>query len=595
LTVDGNPSASSDAGVVARPWPFADFVNDVASEAGRTPVTAAGDGPACLHFSGLGLFGSEILASAELLTERLRTGKLAITDILSATGYFTAVVSAGGELLFLTDLLGLEHLYVYDGAGGPIISNRLHALIAHLKAKKIGRKLNASIAAMSLWSGHAFFSQCHAHDLALQDTSLVPMDRYLTVSAGRVQFRWKPVLAEAFGGIERPYESLLDEAARQIRSNVAAIGDSDLFDHVSAELSGGRDSRLVFGALVNLGRASRTPIITRDLPGTRDLRHALRIVEHYHAPIYAGEPDCPEAFVETAEDALRQWRSYYMGMYHKMSLPSWSIRGARQRSIRLTGGCGEIYRSFWSRWLSRVLAQAKPDKTIEALFERLLPGYPATHRGVTAAVFAESILSLPGETAVEKLDNHYLFFRNRMHFGMRAQRIQVGRLSWLPLVSPALLLASRKLPWDHRRTGKVLFDVLDRLAPELNFFKYEGDPWPDEFFASSRWNGARKPGAGFDRDAAERRWRDAQAEWARATTSRRRTNAQPFTLAEAKALCRAETNNALERIISSSPELASILGPRFLPDTMVLFDRSDDKHWLLLTSKVVSLSDLILD
>lgn len=60
-------------------------------------------------------------------------------------------------------------------------------------------------------------------------------------------------------------------------------------------------------------------------------------------------------------------------------------------------------------------------------------------------------------------------------------------------------------------------------------------------------------------------------------------------------LARSETKQALERIMSSSPELASILGPRFAAETMDLFDQSNEKHWLLLTSKIVSLYDLVLN
>jgi hypothetical protein len=594
LSADSNISGYGEAGVVARPWPFSDFVFDAATGTGSALRHANDDLPACLHFSGIGLFGKEVLSSAEALTERLRTGRLSVADLLSATGYFTAVLSAKGEVFILTDFLGLEHLYIYDGARGQIISNRLHALIDHLKTEKIERKLNTTYAAMALWSGHAFFRQCHAHDLAVEGVSLVPMDRYLVVANGRVELRQKSQFAEAFGGVDRSYESLIDEAAHEILNNVAAISDSGLFEVVSADLSGGRDSRIVFGALVNLGRASRTPIVTYDVPGTHDLKHALRIVAHYGAPIYADDADSLEAFVETPEHALRQWRSYHMGMYHKMALSPWSLRGAGPRSIRLTGGCGEVYRSFWSRWLSRALAQAKPDDTINAVFDRVLPDYPSAHRHSAADAFARAIMSLPGDTAIEKLDNHYLFFRNRTHFGMRAQRIQVKGISWSPLVSPSLFLASRKLPWDQRRTGKVLFDVLDRLAPELNFFKYDGDPWPEEVLAGSRWRGQRRPAAGVDRDAIELRWREAQAESARATASRRRAVGRPFKTAEAKVLARAETKAALEQIISASPELASILGPRFLPETMERFDESDQKHWLLLTSKIVSLADLAL-
>lgn len=581
--------------LMARPWPFSDFVYPVADPADPSHRASPGNDPTCIHFSGLGLFGSELLATAEALTALLRSGRLTIPDILSGTGYFTAILSAGGERLFVTDLLGLEHLYIHDGPRGQIVSNRLHALVVHLRSEEIPRKLNVDYAAMALWSKHAFFRQCHAHGLAIDGVSLVPMDSYLAVSGGRMEVRKKPVLAEAFGGVERPYEALIEEAAHQIARNVAAIRGSGLFDNVSADLSGGRDSRVVFGALVHLGVAGETPTVTRDLPGTRDLKCALRIVEAYKAPFYTGDPDGPPAFAETPEDALNQWRSYYMGMYHKMALMPWSVRGADRRTIRLTGGSGGIYRSVWSNWLSPALSEVRPEETLNVLFERLLPEYPTAHRVRAAAALSECILPLPGETAVEKLDNHYLYFRNRTHFGMRAQRIQAIGPTWSPLVAPALLLASRKLSWEQRRTGKAEFDVLDRLAPELNFFKYEGDPWPKELLASSRWKGERKLGTAADLDDVVRRWREAQTELAGSVARRRSATARAFNFADAKMLARTATAESLERLMASSEELSAILGPRFVTDTMDQFDRANEKHCLLLTSKVTSLSDLLLD
>lgn len=591
---DSGGGHSGDLRLVARPWPFSDFVYQVADSAASPHGASPGNAPTCIHFSGLGLFGSEVLATAEGLTTLLRTGRLTIADVLSGTGYFTAILSTGDEVLFVTDLLGFEHLYVHDGPRGWTISNRLHALVEHLRAENTARKLNVNYAAMVLWSKHAFLRQCHAHGLAIEGLSLVPMDCYLVVSRGRIEYRKKPVLAEVFGGVQDSYETLIEAAADQIARSISAIRSSSLFDDVSTDLSGGRDSRVVFGALVHLGVATEVPTVTRDLPGTRDLKCALRIVETYKAPFHTGDPEAPWMFAETPEDALCQWRSYYMGMYHKMSLTPWSVRGAYRRSIRLTGSSGGIYRSVWSNWLSRSLSETAPGETLDALFERMFPQYPTQHRRGAAEALSDCILSLPGRSALEKFDNHYLYFRNRMHFGMRAQRTQVSGLTWSPLVCPALLLASRKLDWEQRRTGKAVFDVQDRLAPELNFFKYEGDPWPAEFLAGSRWKGDRKPGRTIDLDDVERRWQEAQAKLASAAASRRDKAARPFTSAEARVVARARTAESLERLMASSEELSAILGPRFIADTMDQFDRANDKHWLLLTSKITSLSDLVL-
>lgn len=584
-------SGSRSPTVVPRLWPFADFLFEP-DPPGSVALSPPVDGSkACFHFSGLARIGGVIVASAADLEVLLARGAATLPDLLSATGHFTAVLRIGEELLFLNDLLGLEHFYVYESAAGPIISNRLHLLVERLREKGEARRINLPFAATMLATTHAFFSQVHDHELALAGVFLVPMDRYPVMQAGRLSYRPKPVVAEAFEA-RGDYESLVDKAAEDIIASIQALRQSGLFDQFAVDLSGGRDSRVVFSAILKLGLLPVTPVDTRHVPGTTDLRNALRIGEHYGASWFAEARDAPPLFPVDAAEALAQWRSYYAGMYHRFYPLAYSTRGADLRLLRLTGACGGAFTAVWSKWVRKQLDSPTREEALAAVFVRLAPDIPAEYRPAALEAFSRTILAVPGESLGEKLDNHYLFFRDRMHFGMRAYSANQSHSTWAPLVSPFLLLASRSLPWPERRDSRVLFDVLARIVPELNFFPYEGRPVPKRFLPRH----PPKPWKGVNIAKAKERWKEVQAVRLQGLAARRRSAGSSFSRDGLKANARAVVSDTWPRLAAAIPELEAAVGPGFFDRTLRSFDDTDnDKSWRLATSKITALADLLIE
>jgi len=570
-----------------RPWPFEDFLfelNNAFDLQGSVPEPAE-----CIHFSGMALLGETLIFGAAELTKQLRSARVTVTDLLAATGYFTAIVRDGDRLVFANDLLGLEHLYWFHGPQGPVISNRQHALVAHLRERGFARSLNLNYVGVMLSSTHAFFRQFHAHELAISGLELVPADRYAVYAKGHLSLITKPTFAKAWGRDAGDYSALVDDAASEIIKNIRAVCRSGRFTQCLTDLSGGRDSRVTFGAILSGGLQREITVSSRDEPDTQDLKHALRIAEYYHAPFFIGDENGPELMVEDAAEALQFWRSSFMGAYHRMFISPWSARGADVRTVRFTGNCGEIYSAFWSKWLGKTLAKSSSNDTLDAIFGRVAPMLAFKHHKPAKSAFFECILELPGDSLGEKLDNHYLFYRNRAHFGLRAYPIQVDVVPWAPLVSPSLLLASRKLSWEIRQRGKVMFDVLDRLAPELNLFKYESGPWPEDFVSSAP-SGHRPP---FDFEQAKRRWDEAETRRHINLSTRARGKGPKFSAAEFKALVRKQIGQAMSTILDAEPALATMLGG-FEKTTLELFDIGNDRDWRVAASKVFSVADSLL-
>jgi hypothetical protein len=581
--------------VIPRVRPFADFTvaADDPPQSWRQPAAAA---PACLHFSGLGLIGGRMIASAEALSDALAAGSIRRDEVLEGTGYFTAVIRDGSELVLATDLLGLEHLYVYGRDDRPaMVSNRLHALTAQMRRSGIATEVNLPFAATTLASHHPFFRQCHSHDLVVRGVSLLPVDSYLVLAEGNISRRRKPIFARLFeGGEDTPYAELIDRAADELCRSIAAVRESGLFDHVCAELSGGRDSRVVFGALVRLGCLAEVPLRAWDRPGTDDLAVALAIAARFGGRFWTG--DGRTTYPLDAGTALALWRSLIAGMYHKMWASPWTTAGGNPRSLRMGGTCAGAFKGVWSRWLrAEIDGPQAPEDALCRVFDKLVPGLPAACRPPAFDAFRSCILGLPGETVGEKLDNHYLFFRNRTHFGMHALRALTSDMPWVPLASPSLLLASRKLPWALRREGRVMFDLLDRLKPKLNFLPFAGGrAWPEEFLKSSRhYERLRRAGRRAPSGDAYRLWHEANR---MATQATKRIGEAGFTPAAFKALALSETRHAWDAICEAIPALPAILGPGCFEAVERLFAANpESKEWPVAASKVLSIADLVID
>jgi hypothetical protein len=584
---------TADSGIIApdriaRPtWPFSEFICDARSLPAEWQTAAT---PACLHLSGFAQIRERIYASAADLSAALQSGTVVASDIVEGLGFFTAVVRERGEILFLNDLMGLEHIYIYEGPGGPIVGNRIPNVAEHLARSGVARQLDVIYAATMLSSQRPLFRQAHAHGLALAGLSLVPFDHYLAWRNGRLERRAKRVLADAFAGRGggASYAGLIDDAAEELVRNVRVVRESGLFDHVSMDLSGGRDSRVMLGAILRSGYLADTPVNTRDEEGTDDLRCAQRLVSHYGAPHFTGDGHTEEAL--DPHTSMMHWRSHFAGMYHKMRGVPWSARGSNTRSVRFTGYCGEIYRSFWGKLLPELESDRTAMKGLAKMFDDLVPEFPKAARSDGIDAFAKTILDLPGRSVRDRLDNHYLYFRNRTHFGMRAYHTFHQFVRWPALVSPSLLKASRMLPEREFRRGKAMFDVLDRLAPELNYFAYAGRGWPD-FIAQGGPAYERLKDIDstlppdYDRAAWEAAQRAARhglneeyGEWHR----------------EFLRHARAETRKGVDAIRSKFPELTTLLGDDFGERTDRLFDGADPWPWRVAASKVSSIVDIVV-
>lgn len=423
-------------------------------------------------FSGFGRIGSQFVFGDRDIGSLIKR-----SDISGEIGQFTYFTVDGENVLAETDLLGHGHLFESQHENFAVISNRLHLHTLVLVAFGHKLELNKSAALSMLFSGNVFFSQQNmSHDMLTEGVNLVPVDKRASLKHGMLTWREKASLKYAITGAPLDYEYLIEEGAREVLENARAAIESPEFGEVIVDLSGGKDSRLVFGAALHAqGWQERIALNSSDVRNSQDLPIACGIANHFGAKFYRGDslPRTPLS----AEENVQMWRSYFQGLYHRMGASAWTYEGRNTDSISLSGGSGEILRTFWHENLRQHVRDGDTLDSFASRFAKNLGkerGFGDDRAEVVGKHLASVLRELPGKELGNKLESHYLYFRNRSHFGLRGFSFYHERPTWFPLMSASLLKAAHSIPFFERAQGRVIRDVMARINPVLLGMPFDG-------------------------------------------------------------------------------------------------------------------------
>lgn len=291
----------------------------------------------------------------------------------------------------------------------------------------------------------------------------------------RVKVERDAVFREALAPEE--YRELIRQGADEVRSNLAAVLDAN--DRVTVAITGGRDSRINLAALVSLGRVREVNFRTLDIDD--DLPIGSGLVK------WCGGTYVPRAPVEdwallTIESAYDRRRSTNFGTYHLMEPHSLKqcYQLNSEPNVLVAGGMGEAFRTMYvgQDFGTEVGEQAYSYARMQGLLRDLCGGerhFPGLFEEISSPL-GETFEGLSGDTIADRLNDHYLNFRNRIHFRGLQQTSITGAVDFHPLMSPSLLRAARGLPPKERATELVLYDVTRALCPELVRLPYD-KPW----------------------------------------------------------------------------------------------------------------------
>jgi hypothetical protein len=425
------------------------------------------------------------------------------------------------------------------------------------------------------------------------------MDRYLRIGPDGAVVRVKRAIPEPSSegpADEYGYYDTVLHAAEEMSSNLLALSRCPDFRSCILDLSGGIDSRLVFGAALKAGARESVRIRTTTSDTKDDLEIGIGIADHFGFDFFEG--DGRVRYSKRSEFGLMLWRSMKAGAHHRIGISHWPTLGLESPSLHLYGASGEIYRDQWLKSCSPGLS----GKRIDALTERTLfehvrrPGLDRYQTDLAWQSFSDCLAGMPGQSLRERMASHYLFFRNRLHFGLQQFNLWHGKFDLAILQSPTLYSAHSMLSTEDRRRGRVLFDVMDVMAPILNVLPYaKGFAWPSEFASRSPSFGAlSRQATGFDRDRSLVRWQRAQeAEQRRLKKAAVRVDAHA--VADDRAIVSAQAADAaLAHMLRQDGDMGRVFDAAFLAWRAELQATRPDRA-LEADSKILAVYDLCFD
>ena len=458
-----------------RPAPV-DFLNAVRLDALTIYADADLPKPFDQLFLGVGRIGGDLI-KGPLYGATLNGA--AAPDI-ATLGPFVLCSHYGDGIRVETDSFGLYPVYYAQFGASAYCSNRLHLLVE--AAHQAGHPINVS---------HDDLCARWFDDVGLCLMQTTPQ----TIIAGidlLLPGQWIDfTLSKARNGmvIASPhslnmddisnddYMKLVTAGAAEIRANVRAICNSGM--RVTSGLTGGRDSRMIYAALVAEDLQHDVPFHTLDID--QDMPLASGLLQRF-----GGQFDNKPAFGTTIlplHQILQQNVSFGFATFDDIA-PFGIVSHDFSTEIRMEGGVGELYRTLWQKLLPQDLANAPlTSKTIHSFFagrEVFESRWPPQMRGIVENRIGAFLETFEADTFEHAMEDHYRLLGVRFQFGAPSiSGFNSGQyLNLVPLCSPSLLEAARRMPMALRRAGRLVFDVTRALHEPLAYAPYDS-PDPD--------------------------------------------------------------------------------------------------------------------
>ncbi|WP_429218864.1 hypothetical protein [Aeromonas veronii] len=388
-------------------------------------------------------------------------------DLNGRTGSFTSVVIFNSTVKACTDIFGMSRLYLcYADENAWALTNNYEMGINWLSTKS-GNCINDQFFIRSLMQPHQVFSQRHTRYSDINGIRLISLDEKVEIVDGKVNIIKNEHFELLLNESRFSYDELIDKATIEIKDNITAIEKSGLFDDFVTDLSGGIDSRLVLSSATHIkDYSSRIKIRTIDVKNSPDLQIS-NIISDALGLKYLSYDYSDQNFM-TVESAYNSAVSYFLGEYHTYGFPAWSNMGANNRVCRLSGGCGELYRAVNLK-KGNIAFGNSMDFSKNA--DKPYLGINIFNNKTASDTLEDEINLLPGNRDKQS-ELHYIYYRNRLHYGMRSWDNYHDMPVFHPVVSKYLFMAAMKLTPEERAREKAMLDMTHSLNPLLPLFPY---------------------------------------------------------------------------------------------------------------------------
>lgn len=426
-------------------------------------------------FSGMNVYNKKFYFGENDLDKNINR------EFINCTGMFTAISVDNDSIIATQDDFGCGSLFYAEYNNGIFISNRYHLLL--LTLSWMGFKGELDIAKAMYWIyftnyNSSVYTYNSHNNMDIKGVYNLPINKYIYINEDGWTFKDKESVNNAFNGIsDKSYEEEVDLGVQDVTNAVEAIANNNNFEKYIVEISGGFDSRVTLSAVGNLKdnmKNLQAYVDNTSVQGDLEIGNGLRKL----LGIKLYEETVESIYPMTIDEQLRISRSYLMGSNHSLSLIGRSNKNQDIKSIILSGGMGEFYRSkYIGRWYGKILA--KDNSSAKAFSKNLVDSSnkyikEINYKNLLYELFENTFEnSLIGESLEEKLINHQLFFHLRHHFGMSAHTIYNNKPRYHPLMSKHLLVASKMLSIEERKSERFMLEITQKINPILAWSPYE--------------------------------------------------------------------------------------------------------------------------
>lgn len=440
-----------------------------------------------------------------------------LSHIIDTTGdWWCAARGPAGSWLILADPFGMQPIYLATSAtldGEALFVGASSADVARAVRAAGGVLENDwSTLLTTIAAKHDFLDCVYDFSTPARGVRMVPPDQAVLVHAGGFALVPRPKSPDLTAA---SYEQLVDRGIARAMTDLRALASD--FPNIAINLSGGKDSRVVLALALAAGLGNEISVLATDPTPSgssiaalktvaEDLAIASRIVKRYG--LKWSERRIPrDTWPESLAGQIAVFQQHRRGLSHQF-IPAGITYRLHEGEAKVNGAGGEIYRRYWSKVLSINPAWPSLDFGAEALerdAQRLfgvLTGpleIPTEFRERAANRFSSAMRHLDRDNVRDALDRHYEFFRLRGHAGGRRWGLTYGILNHSVLLQPEFVQAVSMLSPEERFSGRMLFDIVERLAPELHDLEYQSGPWE---FGGNRppvfdWSSVRADESGY--------------------------------------------------------------------------------------------------
>ena len=403
-------------------------------------------------------------------------GEISRGDIVCNAGCYTYINITDRDIYMGADLFGFNRLFYFENESLFLVSNRYHLLLLTMREAGIKivpdlPKMLSHFAAVNLQP----LLQGMTNRMDIAGVNQLEKHFDILIDHEGVQFvknKYGKILEEREILTEPDYRRELCLAKEEILNNMKAVFQRKDYEHIIIDLSGGLDSRIIFGLLKEIEHnREKIKIRSNDVAGSRDLDVAMEINNIYNYKY----DDMPRTF--EGQNHMEMWnslRSFYMGTYFSWMEPIWFEKC--EGAIRLIGSCGEILaRPYLTRnYLGTYLEDFKNAKDffenyIKELSEFCACGYDYAIQAWVEIMSEEAEKQLT-DTVFEDYERMYLQTRHGYHFD------DLVGWSTIPYFGP---LQSEKmfrlhhLTYNEFKSLKLQYDLTGVVDGELAEIPYE--------------------------------------------------------------------------------------------------------------------------